>query len=161
MLINLLRSPIAELLFAANMLVEVTYSARRIQQYLLKEGQPQGGSDGEVITEGEAVKVMHSTVGMEKGEVEVGRIWKYCVGVLGKSWTSLLLLAVAAMFVCKYINLAVTRDILGKHYTSLDFWGLGWQAAIPLILYLLLIYLSQRVAHSLFGQLHSQKGVDC
>ena len=50
-------------------------------------------------------------------------------------------------------NYYITKHIIANTYSTLDFVGLGFQLIMPLLLYFLLIAISQKIARTLFSKL--------
>lgn len=69
----------------------------------------------------------------------------------------LLVISILLLVSIRCYNYYITKHIIANKYSTLDFIGLGFQLIIPLLLYFLLIVISQKIACTLFSKLKADK----
>jgi hypothetical protein len=98
----------------------------------------------------------------EKGQIKLSNIISYCFNRDNISVFYWIVLAtlIVLMLAGKCYNYEITKHIVSNNYTNLDFIGLGYQLAIPLLFYYFLIVITQKISQTLFTGLR-QSVLNC
>lgn len=93
----------------------------------------------------------------EKGLIKMNGIKQYCMNKQNISLVYWILLCISIFLLVsiRSYNYYITKHIVSNTYSTLDFIGLGFQLLMPLLLYFLLITISQKIAQTLFSKLRA------